>query len=349
MKSSVRRTLVTVVKLVLGLAILVYLVFKARGSFAQLSNQRIDWPMIVAAFACTLIASSLSFVRWHLLIRALGIDIRLLRTMSLGALGLAMNFVSPGAIGGDFFKAVFLAHGHPGRRTEAVATVVADRLMGLLTMLGLASGGIVISGLMRADSTSVQVLCRTILTLTAVCWSGFAMLMLFPALSGSRVRKGAERVPLVGSTISRLLGAAHVYRSQRKTLVVAFGISIVMALFYVTSFYSVGRAIPVHEPTWTEHLVIVPTAGLVGAIPITPSGLGTTELAVEELYETMPGGNGERKGDGTMVALGRRATEVVVALIGLVFYFTHWRTMREVYAEAEETADAEEVDDSLGD
>jgi glycosyltransferase 2 family protein len=349
MKSSVRRTLVTIVKLAIGLAILLWLVVKARDGFAELSKQRIDWPMIVAAFACTLIASSLSFVRWHLLIRALGIDIHLLRSMSLGALGMALNFVSPGSIGGDFFKAVFLAHGQPGRRTEAVATVVADRLMGLATMLALASGGIVVSGLIESNSTSVRVLCRAILTLTALCWTGFGLLLLFPALSGSRVRKRVERLPIVGTTVARLLGAAHVYRSQRKTLVIAFGISIVMALFYVTSFYSVARAIPVHEPTWTEHLVIVPTAGLVGAIPITPSGLGTTELAVEELYETMPGGDGERKGDGTMVALGRRATEVVVALIGLVFYFTHWRTMREVYAEAEETADAEESDDSLGD
>jgi uncharacterized protein (TIRG00374 family) len=348
MKPSVRRTLVTVVKLALGIAILVYLVFKARDSFAQLSSQRINWLWIVAAFACTLIASALSFVRWHLLIRALGIDIHLLRTMSLGALGLAMNFVSPGSIGGDFFKAVFLAHGQPGRRTEAVATVVADRLMGLLTMLGLASGGIVISGLIAADSAAVQVLCRTILILTGICWGGFASLLLFPALSGSRIRTGVERVPVVGHTIARLLGAAHAYRSQRKTLVAAFCISIVMALFYVTSFYSVGRAIPMHEPTWTEHLVIVPTAGLVGAIPITPSGLGTTELAVEELYEAMPGDE-DRKGDGTMVALGRRATEVVVALIGLVFYFTHWRTMREVYVEAEEAADSDKIDDTLGD
>jgi hypothetical protein len=98
----------------------------------------------------------------------------------------------------------------------------------------------------------------------------------------------------------------------------------------------------VHEPTWSEHLVIVPTAGLVGAIPITPSGLGTTELAVEELYETMPGGDEERHGDGTMVAIARRATELGVALIGLVFYLTHWRKMRDVYAEAEQAADSGE-------
>ncbi len=343
MRSSVRRTLVTILKLAFGLAILTYLVVQARDGFGKLASQRIDWPLIVAGFACTLLAASLSFVRWHLLIRAVGIDIHLLKTMSLGALGMALNFVSPGAIGGDFFKAVFLAHGQPGRRTEAVATVVADRLMGLLTMLALASGGILVSGLANEGSTAIRVLCRTILISTAASWIGVGLLLAIPALSGPRIRARAATRPIVGPTISRFLGAVNAFRSQRRTLLAAFGISIIMAFFYVTSYYAVARGLPVEEPSWTEHLVIVPTAGLVGAIPITPSGLGTTELVVEELYETMPGGDANRKGDGTLVALGRRATEVVVALIGLVFYLTHWRTMREVYEEAEHAVEEEET------
>jgi len=331
---------VTVLKLALAVTILVYLVLKARDSFADLRAQTIDWPLLFAGALCTFVAATLSFVRWHLLIRALGIEIHLLKTMSLGALGMALNFVSPGAIGGDFFKAVFLAHGQPGRRTEAVATVVTDRMLGLVTMLGLASGGILVTGLAGAESTSVRVLSRTILVSTTVCWTVVVLLLFVPALSGNRMQHWARSIPLAGTTLSRLLGTVRVYRTQKRTLVAAFAISIVMALFFVTSFYMVARGLPVHEPSWMEHLVIVPTAGLIGAIPITPSGLGTTELAVEELYETMPGGDEKRKGDGTMVAIARRATEVAVALIGLVFYLTHWRKVREVYAEAEKAAEA---------
>jgi uncharacterized protein (TIRG00374 family) len=333
---------VTGIKLALAAAILIYLLAQARDGFAQLSKQTVQWPFLAAGLVCTFVASALNFVRWHLLIRALGIVIALPTTMSLGALGLAMNFVSPGAIGGDFFKAIFLAHGQPGRRTEAVASVVADRLLGLLTMLSLASGGILTTGLYRVSSTSVQLLCKTILISTASCWTAAALLLFIPTLTGTRVNRRAESLPIVGSTAARLLGAVRVYRTQKPTLLAAFSISIVMALCYVTSFYMVARGLPVHEPTWAEHLVIVPTAALVGAIPVTPSGLGTMELAVEELYKTMPGGDEDRKGDGTIVALGRRATEVVVAMLGLVFYITHMRQVREVYAEAEEAADAED-------
>ena len=87
--------------------------------------------------------------------------------------------------------------------------------------------------------------------------------------------------------------------------------------------------------------MIVPVAGLVGAIPLTPSGLGTTEFAVEELYKAMPGGAEIASGDGTLVALGRRVTDIAVALVGLGFYLSHRREVEEVFAEAEEAADAE--------
>src|SRR5215212_5519714 len=123
MHSHTRRTILTAVKLLLAAAILIYLISKGRAAFAELSTKTIDWPMLVAALFCTLIMASLSYVRWHILIRAVGIEARLVDSLRLGSLGFALNFVSPGSIGGDFFKAIFLAHGHPTRRIEAIASV----------------------------------------------------------------------------------------------------------------------------------------------------------------------------------------------------------------------------------
>ena len=98
---------------------------------------------------------------------------------------------------------------------------------------------------------------------------------------------------------------------------------------------AIGASLPIHEPPWSQHLVIVPTAALVGALPLTPSGVGTLELALEELYKAMPAGSQVVAGDGTLVGIGRRATEIVVALVGLMFYLTHRREVEEVYHEAE--------------
>jgi len=338
--SAARRTVVKVVKIALAIGILSYLVFQAHGAISRLRDQTIQWPLVAVGMACTFIAVTLNFVRWHLLIRALGIGVRLTDTLKLGALGFAMNFVSPGAIGGDFFRAAFLAHGQPGRRTEAVATVVADRIVGLLTMLLLACCGILASGLLDAPSAPLRLLCRSILIAAAVSWTVFGLLLFVPALTKQRWSSRLGPHSRVGNTIARLLGAVQAYRSQKRILLAVFGLSTVMALFFVSSFYWVARGLPIREPPWREHLVIVPVAALVGAIPITPSGLGTTELAVEELYRAMPGDESKGKGNGTLVALTRRATELIVALVGLVYYLLHRREVEAVYAEAEEAAEA---------
>src|SRR5262249_48107652 len=150
---------------------------QGRAAFSQLSARTINWNMMIGALVCTLIMATLSFVRWHILIRALGIDIRLADSLRLGALGFALNFVSPGSIGGDFFKAIFLAHGQPGRRTEAIATVIADRVLGLLTMFLLASIGILATGLQYNDSPSLRTFCQAILVFTAISWVGFILLI----------------------------------------------------------------------------------------------------------------------------------------------------------------------------
>jgi uncharacterized protein (TIRG00374 family) len=339
--SRARRTLVALAKITLGVALLVFLLHQARehDTFTQLVEQPKRWPLLLAGLACTFIAISLSFVRWHLVVRAVGIPIHFLDTMRLGALGYALNFVSLGAIGGDLFKAIFLAHGQPGRRTEAVASVVADRVMGLLTILMLASGGILAAGLHRRESPAIAALCNSILVAAGVALVGTATTFLVPALTGPRVIAWAHRLPVVGTIFARLLAAVATYRNQKRALAAAAAISVMGNLANITAFYLVASGLPIERPTFREHFVIVPVANMVGAIPATPNGLGTREAAVDLLYRTVPYNRSIARGVGTMVTLAYRVTEMTVAVLGLIYYLSHRREVREVYHEAEEVAD----------
>jgi hypothetical protein len=340
--SAARRTLVTALKIALAAAILWYLLSQAseEKAFKRLVEEPKVWPSLAIGAACTLAAAMLGFVRWHFLIRAVGITVRLANTVRLGALGFALNFVSLGAIGGDLFRAIFLAHGQPGRRTEAVATVAADRLLGVTTMLVLAGGGILSADLVHASSPGVALLCNSILATAVLVFTGAGLLLFVPALSGAAMSGFAGRVPIAGTTLARLLGTVRAYREQKGLLAAAAAVSALSNLMFITSFYFVAGGLPVQRPTYSEHLVLVPVASLVGAIPVSFAGLGTMELAIEELYKTMPGAAGVRRGDGFMVALAQRVTMIAVALIGLVYYLSHRAEVREVYAEAEELIEA---------
>jgi glycosyltransferase 2 family protein len=340
--SAIGRTLVAAAKILLAVAILGYLLWQAKehDAFTRLVEQPKRWPILFLGLACTFSAALLCFVRWHLLILAVGIPVRLIDSVRLGALGFALNFVSLGSIGGDLFRAIFLAHGQPGRRTEAVATVAADRLLGVTTMLVLASGGILATDLVHAPSTELALLCKTILVTTALVLVGAALLLFVPALSGPMVSGLFERIPIAGGLFGKLVSVARAYRDEKRLLAAAAMTSLLANLMYMTSFYFVASGLPVVRPSWPEHLVVVPVASLVGAIPATPAGLGTMELAAEELYQHMPGSTGARPGDGTLVTLAHRVTMMAVALIGLVFYLGHRAEVREVYAEAEELVEA---------
>jgi len=336
--APVRRTLLTLAKIALAVAILAYLLHQARehDAFTQLVEQPKHWNLLAAGLVCTLISILLSFVRWHLFIRAVGIPIRLLDSLRLGALGFALNFVSLGAVGGDLFKAFFLAHGQPGLRTEAVVSVLADRVAGLMTILALATGGILATDLTHRAPPPLVALCHAILLAAAVVFCGAAAALFVPPLSGERVLALTQRLPFVGGTLARLLGAVATYRNQKRALAAAAAVSVAGNLTYITAFYLVASGLPIQRPSYAEHFVVVPVANMVGAIPATPSGLGTKEAAVDLMYRTMPSGTGVVRGTGTMVTLAHRLTEVAGAALGLLYYLTHRKEVEEVYHEAEE-------------
>ncbi len=83
MHSHVRRTVLAGVKFALAAGILAYLLVTGRDAIAKMSERTIEWPLLGAALVCTLATATLSFVRWHLLIRAVGIDVRLVDSLRL--------------------------------------------------------------------------------------------------------------------------------------------------------------------------------------------------------------------------------------------------------------------------
>ena len=92
-----------------------------------------------------------------------------------------------------------------------------------------------------------------------------------------------------------------------------------------------------------KHFVVVPVANLAGAIPATPSGLGTMELALDKLYQAVPAPTPIPAGDGTLVSLGQRATMILMAAACLAFFVLQRGNLREAMHEIEEVEAAAEA------
>ncbi|MEM9658667.1 MAG: lysylphosphatidylglycerol synthase transmembrane domain-containing protein, partial [Planctomycetota bacterium] len=344
-QSHRRRRLVALAKLSLAVGILGYLVYRLRGEdvFQRFLQEPKNWSLLGIAQLVVATAFSLSFIRWYLLVRALGLEFHLRDAFRLGSLGFMLNQVSLGSIGGDFFKAVCVAREFPGKRTEAVATVFVDRVVGLYAMIIVALCGAMLAWSTVSNHPTLRALATVVAAAGFLGTIGVAVLMTHAA-TGPAVRNRVAQIPVAGHTLARLVAAAAVYRERRRYVVAATGIACCTHTLLLLGFWIIGRGLPGYAPPLSQMCLVAPMSMVAGALPLTPAGLGTFETAMEFLYRTV----GARDGDGTLAAITYRVMTYVFASIGAVYYISARGKVDRLLHDAEDLADeldAEEIRD----
>ncbi len=320
-----KKLLVTLLKFGVSAALLAYLVREAAANraFQTLRDQPKDWTAFAAAWLLCFVAVVLGIVRWYFLVRALELPFRLRDAFRLGFLGYLLNFVSLGNVGGDLFKAVFIAREQHGRRAEAVATVVVDRVIGLYVLFVVATVAIFWTGLWESEVREIQVVCRATLLCTAAGAAGIVVL-LWPGFTHGVVSRWLSELPRVGPIFERLLSAVRMYRRKPAVLVLAAGLTVGVHVLTALGVYLVARALPGAAPTLGEHFVVVPLAMVAGALPLPLSGLGAFEGALDFLYR-YAGAAGVTKGQGLLVAFGYRVVTLAIAMVGVGIWLASQR------------------------
>lgn len=328
-----KKHLLTLLKFTIPVAIIAWLLSSIDPQqWTSLQNRPKDWDRLSLAFGVCLLAVCTTFVRWHLLVWALEIPFRVRDAFRLGFLGFLFNFVGIGSVGGDLFKAVFIAREQPGRRTEAIATVVADRVIGLFGLLLVASIAILVAGIPKTP-TALAVICFSTLGVAATATVS-VLVVLIPGFTLGSLSEIATRLPKVGSTVERLVISIRMYRKRLGVLAAALALSMAVHVLLTVSIYLIAGGLFGDAPTLGEHMVIVPLSNVAGGVPFMPGGLGTFEFAMEKLYVFVPA-TALRDGFGVLVAFGYRLTTVGIAAVGIVYYWTSRREVRELLQAAE--------------
>lgn len=339
-KRHLKKILFNLVKFGVSLGIIAWLVVDASRdrAFADLVHQPKQWGLLTLAAIAGLGAVLLTFVRWYVLVRALGLPFTLKDALRLGFLGYLLNFISLGAVGGDLFKAVFVARQFPGRRPEAVATVVLDRVVGLYMLFVMASVAILLTGQLHNTDETVRVICRGALTATAVGAAGI-LVLLIPGVTQGRFSAFLDRLPKVGPVFGKLLGAIRIYRSRSGMLLLSALLSVGVHSLSTMSIYLVASGLPGEHPSLADHFVMVPLAFVTGVLPLPVNGLGAFEAVVKLLYERVPLDVHVAEGHGFVVSLGYRAVTILIALIGVCYYLASRKEVAKVLAQAEREMD----------
>ncbi len=190
------------------------------------------------------------------------------------------------------------------------------------------------------DSVEIKVICQVALVLTGIGGVGILMLLV-PGFTSGAVSEFLTGLPFVGPTMGKLIAAVRIYRTKWIVLFTATLMSIVTHSLFVVAIYLMALGLFDQVPTLKEHFIIVPLAMVAGAVPFLPAGLGAFEGAMAFLYEQVPAA-GTSQVSGVIVALTYRLTTILVAMIGVVYYWTSRKEVQEVQEAMEEAEHAAE-------
>jgi uncharacterized membrane protein YbhN (UPF0104 family) len=319
-----KRLLIGILKIAVPVGILAWLWHRVLvhhpQAVEQLWSHQKHWELLILSGVLIFAATALSFVRWHLLMRAIEIPIRIRDSLRLGFLGFLMNFVAPGGVGGDLFKAVFVAREQKNRRAAVVATVLIDRICGVYGLLLLATTGLLITRFGQHNST-VALVARATYVCTALGTLGL-IFFFTPGMTSGRFARRLCNLPKLGGTIERAFLGIELYRRRKAALALIGIASVIVHLTLAVGVFAAACGLYDRStvPTLPQHLVISPLAGVAGALPFSPGGLGSYEFAIAFLYDLS---NDLNEGHGVVVGLAYRLVTLAVAGVGLVFYWSH--------------------------
>ncbi|NJN17839.1 MAG: flippase-like domain-containing protein [Oscillochloris sp.] len=102
--------------------------------------QQADPLWIIAGVLINVLGIVCAAWRWHVVLRAMGTVLSLVRVVRLVIIGAFFNMFLPSSVGGDVMKMVLVAPTME-RRELAVASVLMDRVIGLAVTIGVGLGG----------------------------------------------------------------------------------------------------------------------------------------------------------------------------------------------------------------
>jgi uncharacterized protein (TIRG00374 family) len=266
----------------------------------------------------------LSFVRWFVLVRAVGLPFRIRDALRLGMVGYFFNNFLPGSIGGDVLKAAFLAR-EQDRRTVAVATVVMDRMFALWALIwfvAILGCGFWVAGEFHGDTA--EELQRIVLGAVVICAASLSAWLLLGFLSANRADRFAERLnrlPKVGHSAAEFWRAIWMYRCRQWSVYLVMLMAFVGFFGFVLTFYFAVRTLaePTQRiPTLEEHFLVIPIGFVIQALPGLPGGLGLGEWGFGEMYARMNCAS-------SLGVLGSLVQRVIFWILGLAGYLIYLR------------------------
>lgn len=311
---------------VLAFTLLGVVLWRNRDKIQEVFAHPLDLRLLGLGILIFQISLLITYLRWYILVKVIEPKFTLRSTMLLGFVGYVFNLVIPGAVGGDFIKAAYLVRMHI-RRTQAVASMVIDRILGLLGLFVLAAVAGIIAWSMANSDVRKLIMAAWIMTagatLALVLIFTQGLTRWFPSLN----HPGRGRL---GTVIVELNTMSSIYRRRLDVVFAGLLLSMLVHTLNVLAFYLMGKMLFGTAMTTTlgEHFLMVPLTLFTMVVPIPFGALGVSEEVGRQL------GNLVGHPNGALAMLGFRVLMYACGLIAACVYLANHREIRELTAGA---------------
>ena len=120
----------------LAFTLLVLVLRQSSDKISEVFRRRLDLRLLGLGLLIYQISLLITYVRWYMLVRVIEPKFRFRATILLGFISNLFSLVIPGPAGGDFIKAAYLARMHV-KRTQVIASMLIDRILGLVGLFAL--------------------------------------------------------------------------------------------------------------------------------------------------------------------------------------------------------------------
>lgn len=254
----------TILRATLTAVCLAYLAFTIDLGKTAAALGRLSWLPALTVLVLLAVDRVVVIWRWLVLIRASGHQVS---AKSVAWIYLVSSFIgipTPAGMGGDAVRAYTLSQ-RTSEGGAAVASVAADRLLGLTAILLVGLSGATMW--QHGTDTKLLLLAATIIGTGAslmFLWSGSIVRAVMPAALAER---------RIGIRAIRYADALSAYRHRRGALAFVLGLSVFVQVLRILQAYVLGIGIGIDVPL-AYYFVFMPI-GLIGLLlPIHISGFG---------------------------------------------------------------------------
>ncbi len=210
-----------------------------------------------------LVGQALSAYKWMLIARSGKIEASFTGTLKAYFIGMFVNSFGLGIIGGDVTRGVLLADGKPVK-TQAIASVVADRAHGLAVLAVLGTLATALYGSSSIDVRFVYLLVGIGLALIFGWFLGPKILLKF-VHSENKLHDKAVQI-------------TEVFPKHPSRIVAITLLSLLFHLLQIGLHWLIGLGLGA-ELSWLFLLLAVPFINILSSLPISWNGLGVRETA----------------------------------------------------------------------